>query len=315
MIAVGFGVLTLGLILGAAVRAVVLSTVYRGVDSETLAINDAAGQFLVAAIFMSRPGTVDAVLYGRYNDYILPVMMGIGLMFIYGHRTQLKHILFVILIHTAILPITLYAVKKAGSNLVRGYFMAGISYMTDDTNFDAFSELAMLYVLSILSILIVCFGIWISRKFRIIVPVVSLLMFAEILLGMRLNYKYTYAFNDITYAELEVSYYIGRSNESVPITYIYGGDNTYIEAVQFHFPARRIDVITEGEYISYVTEAGEEYAGAYKRNPDVPAEYLIVDIDSEFRPQIEQYYMPCVESGNFALYYLDDGNLWKISIC
>lgn len=383
-IAVGFGALAVGMILGAAVRAAVLSTVYRNADSDMLAINDVAGQirrildicspegivrflcgyvakvfylgsatfglfyfaiiylwkkccrlvrklkygsfiniqewtslflllsftgqFLVSAVFMNRPGRVDEVLYGRYNDYMMPVLMGVGFAFIYGHRLRVKYILSVSLVHTAMLPVAIYAVKKYGGDLIQGYFIAGISYVMDDMNFDAGSELMKIFVLCIVLMLAMYLGIWLGRRFLIIVPIITLFISVEILLGMRLNYKYTYEFNDVIFEELEVSDYIGRSDESVPITYVYGGRNTYIETVQLYFPTRRIDVITEEDYIVDVSASGTDNAEAYKCT-DHPSEYLILDIDSEYRAQIEQYYPPCVESGNFALYYLDEGDL------
>lgn len=383
-IAVVLGALVLGMVLGAALRAVVLRTVYSGADSDMLAANDVAGQlnrvlaicspegmvrfltgciskmfylgsasfglfyfaliylwkkcrklvrklrcggsigvqewtslflllsftgqFLVSAIYMHNPRRIDEVLYGRYNDYMLPVLMGVGFAYVYGHRLRVKYILSAFLVHAAMLPVAIYAVKKYGGDLIQGYFMAGVSYVMDDANFDAGSELMKIFALSTVFMLVVYFGIWLGRRFLIIVPIVALFISVEILLGIKLNYKYTYQFNDIIYEELEVSDYIGRSDESVPITYVYGGRNTYIETVQLYFPTRRIGVITEEDYIADVSASGADNAKAYKCT-DGPSEYLILDIESEYRPQVEQYYTPCVESGNFALYYLDEREL------
>lgn len=379
-IAVGFGALALGMIIGVAVRAAVLNTVYRGVDSDMLAVNDVAGQFkrvlaicspegivrflrgcvakvfylgsatfglfyfslaylwkkcsklarklrrggsisiqewtslflllssagqlLVSAIYLNRPWRVDEVLYGRYNDYMLPVFMGIGILFIYGHRLRVKYILTAVLVHAAMLPVSIYAVNKIGGNVTQGFFIAGISYVMDDENFQKVNGLVTIFVLSILSMLIVYFGIWLGRRFRIIVPIVTFFILVEILLGMRLNYKYTYEYNDVIYTEMNISDYIRQSDESVPITYIYSGDNTFVETVQLNLSTRRIDVVTEEDYVVGVSLSDANRADAY-RCTDMPSEYLIIDVDSAYRPLIEQYYTPCVESGNFALYYLD----------
>lgn len=106
-------------------------------------------------------------------------MIGIGLLFIYGHRLRIHYILSAVLIHTAMLPVTVFAVKKYGGDLIQGFFIAGISYVMDDTNFDVFSELVMIYVLSILSMLAVYFGIWFGKRFRFIVSVATLFISAD----------------------------------------------------------------------------------------------------------------------------------------
>lgn len=382
-IAIGFGALAFGVLLGAAVRTVVLGTVYRSADADRMAANNvtgqiervldictpegivrflcgltaklfylggatfglfyfafaylwkkcgrllhrlrhggevgagewtslflllaSVGQILVSAVFMNRPRRADEVLYGRYNDYLLPILLGMGFLSLYGHRLRVRHLVYAVLAHTAMLPVAVYAVKKSSSDQLKGYFAAGISYAADDAHFDAVSGLGEIWILSVLAMLVLYLGVWLGRRFLIIAPIASVLVAAEILLGMRLHFKYTYVFNNVTYREQILSDYIGRADGDVPITYVYGGRNTYIETLQLDFPDRHIGVITEEAYLAGAAASDKRDAAAY-RTCDAPREYLILDLDSACRAQIEQYDAPCAESGNFALYFLGDEN-------
>ena len=379
--AAGCGVLAVGLLLGAAARAVILGTVYRSADSEMMAANNvtgqisrvldicspegivrflcgltaklfylgsatfglfyfaiaylrkkcgsllhalrhggtvrpgewtalflllsAAGQILVSAVFMNRPRRVDEVLYGRYNDYLLPVFMGLGFLFLYGHRLRVKSLAYAALAHTVMLPVAVYAVYRCGSDQLKGYFAAGISYAADDMHFDAAGELGKIWALSILAMCLLYFGIWLGRRFLVIASVASVLITAELLLGMRLNDKYTYAFNEVICREQVVCSRIRQADEDIPVTYVYGGRNTYIETVQLDSPDRHIGVVTEEEYLARTAASAAEGGEAY-RLCDTPQEYLILDLDSECRAKLEQYAEPCVKSGSFALYLLGE---------
>ena len=49
-----------------------------------------AGQFLITAVYMNEPRRADEVVYGRYNDYLLPVFMGTGFLVMYRCRRLVR---------------------------------------------------------------------------------------------------------------------------------------------------------------------------------------------------------------------------------
>lgn len=250
------------------------------------------GQFLVTAVYMHYPRRVDEVVYGRYNDYLLPVFMGIGVLTAMGtrkgNRKAWQHTAIIIGIQSLLLPIIFQTALQYGKGSIQGYFMAGLSYLLDDYQFDIQKDIYGIHLFGCLLIIIVNALIRLGKKRQIQVSVLALILILEIGLGMWLNEKYTYRFNDLIYTESWVSDYLEESRENAPITYLYEDGIVYIDTIQFNLRNRPIHVLYETEYPSF-TEEG----------------YLIVDAKSTYREELENKYYLCVESSYFALYDLE----------
>lgn len=261
------------------------------------------GQFLVTAVYLYHPRRADEVVYGRYNDYLLPVFMGIGYLVLCRCKNCGKNTAFVILLQSAMLPVVLYGESLYGGNEIQGYFMAGIGYLVDDLHFDVIPDMAGICLLGNLLILAVSVGVWIGRKIKMPVPFMAVAVLCEIALGTGLNDKYTFRFNELIRMELQISDWIAGTGKDEPITYLYEGRIAYIDTIQFNLPGREIKVITE-----------EEFQAGYRLGQDKGLEewgngsgeggYLILDIDSAYRKQMEQGTKPCLESAYFVLYDL-----------
>lgn len=261
-----------------------------------------AGQFLVTAIYLYSPRRADEVVYGRYNDYLLPVFMGVGYLVLSGSRHYGRKVLAAIMLQSAMLPVVLYGEKMYGGSEVQGYFMAGIGYLVDDLHFDIVPDMVQIFLLASLLMMFVAIGVWAGRKMKATVPAMALIMFMEIVLGTWLNHKYTYRFNDLIYMELQVSDYIGQGEDETPAVYLYEGGIPYIDTVQFNLPGRKIDVL-EQEAVREISAFGirweKEGTGCGTAGY---GGYLILDIESAYRQQVEQYCEPCAEGAYFVLY-------------
>lgn len=249
-----------------------------------------AGQFIVTAVYMHYPRRVDEVMYGRYNDYLLPVFIGIGILMAVRNRNLWKQTALIVGIQIIMLPVVFQTASQYGNDSIQGYFMAGLSYLLDDYRFDIQKDIYAVHLFGCLLIIAVNFLIRLGKRMQIQLSILAVLLILEIGLGMWLNYKYTYRFNDLIYTETWVSDYLEEeSRKDAPITYLYEDGIVYIDTIQFNLRNRPIRVLYEAEYPLYLEEG-----------------YLIVDAESSYREELESKYYLCVESSYFALYDLEN---------
>lgn len=252
-----------------------------------------AGQFLITAVYMNEPRRADEVVYGRYNDYLLPVFMGTGFLVMYRCRRLVRTTVAVTAVQTAMLPVVLYGERLYGGSEIQGYFMAGIAYLVDDLHFEALPDLTAICLLADLMIVLFSVLVWLGREKKLDVCVMALVVFAQIMLGFRLHHKYTYLFNELIYREVQLSGFIGQK-AGQKITCLYEGGTAYIDVIQFNLPQHKIDVITEKEMTGICDPEEKGATGT--------GEYLLLDIDSTWRERVGEYWTPCAESACFAVY-------------
>lgn len=261
-----------------------------------------AGQFLITAVYMNNPRRVDEVVYGRYNDYLVPVFMGIGVMVMYRCRSFGRYTAGVIALQSAMLPIVLYGEKMYGGNEIQGYFMAGIGYLVNDREFEVIPDVAGIFLLSNLLTLFAAFCIWAGREKKVSVSAMAILVCVEILLGMGLHHKYTYRFNELIGGEIRLAEQVGQADSDTDVIYLYGGGTAYIDVIQFQLPERAITVVPEDGMTEIAVSDGRLAA----KRPDGGTEdlsgYVFLDTDSVYREQMDKYYKPYAESSYFVVY-------------
>lgn len=260
------------------------------------------GQFLITAVYMNHPRRVDEVVYGRYNDYLVPVFMGIGMMILYRSHSFGRHISAVIVLQSAMLPVVLYGEKMYGGSEIQGYFIAGISYLVDDLRFDVIPDMAGVFLFSNLMTLLFFLCIWTGREKKMSISAMALVVCMEIVLGIGLHHKYTYRFNELIGVEVRLAGQIGESDAGTPITYLYGSEITYIDIIQFQLPEREITVVLEDEVEKLAVSDG--YPAAVRQDGKMTglSGYVLLDAESVYREQMDSYRRPCAESSYFVLY-------------
>ncbi len=261
-----------------------------------------AGQFLVTAVYMNNPRRVDEVVYGRYNDYLVPAFMGIGVIILYRCRSLGRNTAAAIALQTAMFPAVLYGEKMYGGSEVQGYFMAGIGYLVNDLEFDVIPDMAAIFLLGNLMTLLFSLCIWTGRSRRASVCAMSLIVCAEIVLGMGLHHKYTYRFNELVGVEVRLAGELEEMGGKVPITYLYGGGITYIDVIQFQLPEWEISVVPEEWIRMIIIQNGQPVAQGQDGGAAALSGYVFLDADSAYREQMDSYRRPCAESSYFVVY-------------
>ena len=130
----------------------------------------------------------------------------------------------------------------------------------------------------------------------------SLIVCAEIVLGMGLHHKYTYRFNELVGVEVRLAGELEEMGGKVPITYLYGGGITYIDVIQFQLPEWEISVVPEEWIRMIIIQNGQPVAQGQDGGAAALSGYVFLDADSAYREQMDSYRRPCAESSYFVVY-------------
>lgn len=273
-------------------------------------------QLAITSIVTMSPGRLDGFVYGRYNEHLLPVFIGIGLIAVCdtGHR------LFVFIMSAGIsiilFGIVFWNTLHSGLTVMQGYFAAGISYLSDDWNYEIKTEFWKAYLFGIFLMALVMTCIAIGKKFGKYIYALGVVLLAEILLAFCLEKKYTKPFNDINYYNLMVARYMEEYEE--PVVYLYDGGFPYIDLIQFAMRERSVGIIriqelevlqpdvweTNGLDMTEAEKTADVLPeGLLKRLPEEG--FLLVDRGNEYIEVMEQTYKKCMESQAFILFLIE----------
>ncbi|MCM1154981.1 MAG: hypothetical protein NC392_06425 [Roseburia sp.] len=259
------------------------------------------GQFLVSAIATSGGGgRQDALIYGRYNEFFLPLFIAIGVIRLFECRHLIREILFSAGISSVLFGITFLTALQNDSTIMYGCFAPGLNYLTKEIYaYQVVREYpkAFLFGIFLMALVMTCIGI--ARYIRRNTFIAGLfIVMTEILLTFCLNEKYTWYFNDINYYDLRISEHMGEYAEE-PITYLYSGGNQYIDLIQFNLPDRTIEIYKE------LDDSGSP------RNWEeieifLPGKgFLLVDNGSLYLADLEEKYERCMEGSSFVLFQIN----------
>lgn len=269
------------------------------------------GQFLISAVYMRSPGRLDGIVYGRYNDYLVPVLIGIGLLTLWENRHFVRHVLVSIAVSTALFAVSLHAALHSGAVLMHGCHALGLNYISDDLHFYEITPefvKAFAFGLCLLLLMTGCIA-FVSKagknNFGFSILGIGIILLMEVLLTFRLNQKYLYFFNEMNYYDLEVYEYLEdyekKEKRAVPVSYLYDGGQVYINLIQFSMREKPL---------YFIEETGEDGVRLSWEELEtvLPAEgFLITDCENDYLPEIERRYRKCVESrsGGFTLFLIE----------
>ncbi len=251
------------------------------------------GQFIITAIATMTPGRLDGFVYGRYNEHLLPVFIGLGLMMVCDTEHKLR--VFLVNVGVAIFSfgITFWNALHSRLTVMQGYFAAGISYLSDDWNYDVLKEFPKAFLFGIVLMACVMLCLYIGQRFGKYIYVLGVFLFMEALLAIGLGEKYTKPFNDVDYYNLRIAQYM--TDYEAPVSYLYGGGFQYIDLIQFAMRDRKIEIIG----------LQDMKCAQNKLENILPEEgFLIADRNCEYLEEFEKEYQKCAESQAFVLFVI-----------
>lgn len=254
-------------------------------------------QIGVSAVFTCHPGRLDSFVYGRYNDYLLPLLIGSGMLELWQSKKKVRDYIVILAVTSLSFVIIYHAMLKSGLESMHGIFAAGISYFTRAEGFQVGRDFAKAFLLGLVLIMIVTLCIFMTAK-KGKSTFLALIILLEAGLAILLGEKYTYPYNDVDHADIRMADYINENaDENTLLMYVNEGGIEYIDLLQFHIMDKSIHVVTGWEE----ENASIEDNARHLMEKIAKEGYGIVKSDSRYREILEHSYNKVLESGNFVL--------------
>ena len=248
------------------------------------------GEVMIGSIYSVQTTDLDWIIYGRYSEFILPVIMVVGLCQMYKLRRLPMTVMAAWLLHTVFSMICLVTFAGEEPTMVRGYMSVGVSYLIGIGEVDPGLFILQVWILGSIFLFVVSFFMYIEKKNKGMVWLLGVLLGAEIALGLYASHIYVYPVNDYMRYEL----YLGETiMEDFPsemeILYLDEGRTQWIDVIQMQLRERSIRVISREEL----------------DNRAAKDTVLIAHKDGQYRDALAEKYRYCKEYNVFCLYYND----------
>lgn len=248
----------------------------------------AISEILVCAIYMASDDNVDALIYGRYNDFLVPVLMVTG---IYALRRSRYFLRFSLLwgAVSGVMAILLFILVEAEKRTrIRGYMVVGICYLINRDNFDPHFYFAATWLMGAGMILLTAGFVRLSGSKGNRAWIMGGILAMEVVLGLYASHEFLYHYNETHFIDKAVAETIqAESEENDPVFYLKEDNTKYISAIQMMLGSQRIQTVQEDAFL--------EGAGT--------GNFLIVRRDTKHREKLKELYKKRVETNTFILYY------------
>lgn len=252
----------------------------------------ATGIFLITAIYMINPGRIDGIFYGRYNELFVPLMMSIGLMAMISNKKIFTRSITGCAISGLAVPLIAGWIKKEELVSFHNYFAVGITYLYDESNFNANHFFLQTYLFCSLLIILVAGLVWICKKGNKNPVILAGIILVEIGLGIWASEKDTYHFNAVVSDDKVITDYILDTVQTdSDIYYLYEESEMYIDSMQLLMKRKTIQLLENDEW---------------KNTPLLDKDYLITDLNTAYREELEDTYELYKETASFLLFVKSD---------
>lgn len=251
------------------------------------------GEILINAIYCKDYGRIDSLVYGRYDELILPIVMVLGLHELSFVCQRLRRCAAIMVViggfHIGITWLLERVVEIHNiTNLHGGYFIPGLCYALKFVPFspDTFFWWALL-VDSILMLFVWLVFSFCSRKpgwEQVLWMIVGL----EIVLGIMLCEQFTYPYNRVSYGNASLA---GELEEKIAegrrlVSYHNNPDDVFISSLQFLLRDEEIVLVSEAE-----------------REKLKPSDLVVLYAREDDKGYLMTRYEKCKSYGSFWFYY------------
>lgn len=251
-------------------------------------------QIGISTVYNVIPDSYDRITFGRYHDYVIPLLIAIGIMEIIEHIRDKKRYLqtaaFLLILLSVV--VSVYG-EELDLTQSKGYFMAGMSFF----DMGEFSPAIFYAVTCVAGIgcmyLHTAIFSWYSRVGH--PHVLFFCALFSLIFAMRLEYLYLYPFNELAYQDMRVAekaeMLIGEETYEPYITYMDYNDISAIGLMQFVLRDSRIRVVSGYEGVPY-DEISEH-------------SIILLGADDPVQEELEALYDRELISGHFVLLFND----------
>lgn len=161
-------------------------------------------QVMISAVYNVMPDSYDCIIYGRYQDYVTPVLIAAGLSeMVRGIKKTVRNLAAAGMVMILLTAVTYSYCADIALAPVKGYFAAGMSVFTSGD----FQEGAFLVLSCAGAILcMIVFAALCSLYGRIGFPGIAVIgLTLQVLSAVRLGHQYIYPFNALARQDIQIA--------------------------------------------------------------------------------------------------------------
>lgn len=250
------------------------------------------GEILIGSIYMFQGGLIDTLIYGRYDEFVVPVFILLGIAEMSRSRWLFKGTLLMGTGTGLFIPVILNLIEKRNLTGIRGYMVAGISYLLKEDELNSYLFFRDTWILCFGVMLLCALFVWLSGKNKNAAWILSGILVIEIAAGLQISNHYTYTANDSNFMDLSIAETIeDKSRPGNSVLYLDEGKPEYIDFIQMQLREKTIEVIGE-EQLALMEGEAENL-------------FLITHKDTFYRNKLENVFDNCLAANTFYLFYND----------
>ncbi len=249
---------------------------------------------MISAIYTIYPGRVDTLTYGRYHEYVMPVLIMMGIKELrkksMSARGTASGIAVMIVLEAALTWMVTISLRRYGQRSFFGNTICGISWLYDPENFEPVSFYWRVYLVYIVLTAMVCMGIWWIGRRRGREVFLMFLVTVQIIIGIRLSTMYIDASRSACYRDTLLMQRIQELNPDGNREVFYsteGEDYGNIGILQFMMRETQINIVKKD----------------YDLDSQTQTDLLLIDFRSDQGSVLEEKYDSHITTGHFTLYY------------
>jgi hypothetical protein len=253
-------------------------------------------ELIINTIFNIHPQRVDGVTYGRYHEFVFPILMILGICELKNTTRQLVKTAMIIIAQLPLMLLAVHCIERYGLTQFRGYFISGISllYGIGDTSpssfmWKAYISGSILIVITVILVLLARNG---KELRKLLVYGIALI---ELVYVVRVSQIYTDKFELASYRDMTIASKIEsliKEDDSRRILYIPNGDEQYIGILQFAMRDEDIEILpVKNSLYDYDSEEiGEK-------------DILVLFFQNPYTDEAAELYNCGLLNGRFYIYY------------
>ena len=252
---------------------------------------------MISAIYTIHPGRVDALAYGRYQEYVMPILIVMGIKALSEIEVSAKKTVCSIAVMLALEAVMTWLVtvslRENGQTAFFGNTICGISWLYDFESYEPVLFYWRAYFVGTVLTVIVCMGIWWIGRQKGREIFLMLLVAVQIAIGIRLSTMYIDASRRWCFRDIAVAQKIQEINpqNNRHVYYSTGGeDYGNIGILQFMMRDTKINIVKAN----------------YDLDTQSEADLLLLDYRSDQVQALEEKFDSQYKNGHFILYYNDN---------
>lgn len=247
--------------------------------------------FGITALYTMSANRADTYIYGRYNEFIVPVFIYLGLYEMLENKNIWRITAGIIVLHGGIAFMLVQVMAQAKPRRFQGYFTVGISYILQEymprVQDYIFSPLIAGTVVMLLLVLVMGY---LARRKKKMILYLALLSALFIYTAVSAGEKYIYDHSIDTGMDMDLAGWVKKTmKDDDKVIFINSeNDSQYVDILQFCLKEYPLRVVEENEFVINGKEK-PDYVFTYQNN----RQEMLLNI----------FYDTAVETYHFKLYY------------